>query len=148
MEEHRKWSKASLRIFSEELLPDEVGAVLGLRATSVHVKGEPRSRHHKDVWRDSFWYLASPLGDERVMGDHLNWLLDSLEPRMDAVMKLSETCRIDLFCGFSSENGQGGFTLDPATLARIARLGVPLILDLYPPSIEIDEGGGRQAERD
>jgi hypothetical protein len=43
-----------------------------------------------------------------------------------------------LFCGFSSGNGQGGFTLDSDTLTRIAKLGIPLIVDLYPPAIVKD----------
>jgi hypothetical protein len=38
-----------------------------------------------------------------------------------------------LLCGFSSGNGQGGFTLDAKTLQRIADLGVSLSVDLYPP---------------
>jgi len=54
---------------------------------------------------------------------------------------LLTTCKIRLSCGFSSGNGQGGFTLDSVTLQRIARLGVPLVLDLYPPTVDRDEDG-------
>lgn len=72
------------------------------------------------------------------MADHVRWLLDSLEGRLDALKALSEKYRVDLFCGFSS-GGQGGFVLDSSTLARLGRLGVPLVLDLYPPSMDIDE---------
>ena len=41
---------------------------------------------------------------------------------------------VALFCGFSSGNGQGGFTLNPELLARLAVFGVELSLDLYPPT--------------
>jgi len=67
------------------------------------------------------------------MVDHLKWLLDSLEPKRDVIRELSRKYRIDFFCGFASMNQQGGFTLDSVTLARLAELGVPLELDLYPP---------------
>jgi len=139
MDDNDKWSRAALRIFGETLRPEEIGSVLGLMATSTHLKGELISPKHKAVRRESSWHLQSPLSDDSNMVDHLKWLLDSLAPRLDAIRELSEKYRIDLFCGFSSENGQGGFTLDSVTLARLAALGVPLTLDLYPPGpMEID----------
>jgi len=52
---------------------------------------------------------------------------------MDLINSIAEESKIMLLCGFSSENGQGGFTLDAKMLQRIARLGVPLSIDLYPP---------------
>lgn len=41
-----------------------------------------------------------------------------------------------LFLGFSSGNGQGGFTLPASLLTRIAALGLDLSLDLYLPTID------------
>jgi uncharacterized protein DUF4279 len=70
------------------------------------------------------------------MIQHLKWLLDALEPQREVVQGLPRKYRIDFFCGFASLHGQGGFTLDSGTLSRVADLGVPLALDLYPPGIE------------
>jgi hypothetical protein len=70
------------------------------------------------------------------MADHLQWLLDAIEPKADALKELSEHCKVLFFCAFASENGQGGFTLDPRTLARLAALNIPFSLDLYPPGAE------------
>ena len=39
----------------------------------------------------------------------------------------------DVFCGFSSTSGQGGFCLDPNLMARLVALNLPLTLDLYAP---------------
>jgi len=88
------------------------------------------------------WLLSSPLGKERDLATHLRWLLDVIEPKLNVMQSLSEKYQVALFCGFCSANGQGGFTLDSTTLARIANLGVPLILDLYPPGIQEDEIDG------
>lgn len=136
------WGPASIRIGGETLQPEEIGAVLGLQATRTHLKGQQRSKRRplrKAVWHDSMWLLSSPLGKERDLAEHLRWLLDALEPRLDVIKSLSEKYQIGLLCGFSSGNGQGGFTLDSSVLARIARLGVPLMVDLYPPAIDEDE---------
>jgi hypothetical protein len=72
------------------------------------------------------------------MTDHLNWLLDSLEPKLVVVRTLSEKYQIEFFCEFSSGQGEGGFTLDSNTLTRIAKFGIRLVVDLYPPSMEIE----------
>jgi len=79
------------------------------------------------------WALQSPLGDDAEMVDHLRWLLDAFEPKLDKLNELSGSCKIVLFCGFSSTHGQGGFTLAPPVLAQLARLSVPFSLNLYPP---------------
>jgi len=129
-QEDIKWSKAGLRIFSKTIHPSEVGKLLGLEATKTHIKGTLRSHRLDVIWPTSMWLLNSPLSDHIEMADHLRYLLDLLDPRMHTLEQLSRECDIDLFCGFSSGNGQGGFTLDPVTLSRLAALRMPLILDL------------------
>ena len=134
-----KWSKASLRIFSETIDPSEIGKIMELEATRTHVKGALRSPRHKAVWPTSMWSLKSPLGDQRDMTDHIGYLLDQLEPKRQVLGHLAEHCKIDLFCGFSSGNGQGGFVLDPLTLSRLAAFKIPLTFDLYPPSVSLED---------
>jgi hypothetical protein len=70
--------------------------------------------------------------------DHLEWLLDHFEPKLDVLNLISKEHRCDVFCGFSSENGRGGACLGTELLARLARLGMPLVLELYPPGTAID----------
>jgi hypothetical protein len=139
---NKKWSVATFSIFSEILTTDEIGSVLGLYSTRTHVKGEPRGTRKKDgsisttsVWPNSAWHLGSPLGYDANLADHIRWLLDAVEPKLGVLKTLSAKCHpILLQCGFSSAHGQGGFTLDGDTLARIAKLGVSLSVDLYPPA--------------
>jgi hypothetical protein len=77
------------------------------------------------------------------LADHLRWLLDHVETKADVFRDLSENCKLIFFCAFASENGQGGFTLDPATLARLAALKIPFSLDLYPPERVWDNDEGQ-----
>ena len=125
------------------LQPNEIGEFLGIKATRIHLMGEPipvKGRVRGLVRKQFGWFLESPLGDDRDLAEHLKWLLDSIDPKRDALRELSIKCRIDLFCAFSSEHGQGGFTFDRVTLDRLATLGVALIVDLYPPG-PIEEVG-------
>jgi Domain of unknown function (DUF4279) len=141
--DQEKWFRASLRISGEGVQPDEIGRLLGLAPTRTHLRGEPRGLHSISpnlVWNDSLWLFQCPLGDDRDPAEHLNWLLDSVESKLSVIKDLAGKCHVDVFCGFSSQSGQGGFTLDTITLQRMARLGVPFRLDLYPPeSVEIAE---------
>lgn len=130
-----KWFSASLVIAGETLQPDEIGYRLGLTPTRTRLRGEPRSPNSKLVWNHSSWQLDSQLSDNREPVDHLNSLLDLLEPKSSAIKEVVGEFHVEIFCGFSSENGQGGFTLGPAMLGRLARLGIPLTLDLYPPPL-------------
>jgi hypothetical protein len=138
----KKWSRASFSIFSTTLSPEQISERLVLLPTKVHRKGEPQGFRKKDgsisrtvAWKDSFWNLTSPLGPERNLAEHIKWLLDAIEPKAEAITALRAECSlIRLFCGFASHNGQGGFSLDAASLARISKLGLSLDLDLYPPT--------------
>jgi uncharacterized protein DUF4279 len=143
LDDNGSWSHASIRIFSETLEPEEIGAALGLKATRTHSKGQPRSPRFKAVWRESFWSLQSPLGEDSDLASHLRWLLDALDPKLGVIRSLSEKYQVDLFCGFSSGSGEGGFTLDSTTLARIAKLGLPVIADLYCPIVDEEAEGGK-----
>ena len=133
------WSRASFRIFGETLVPEELGSVLSIPASQTHMKGQRHSAG-RGVWRESAWILSSPLDKSENLAEHLKWLLDRLEPKADAVRALCTKYRVDIFCGFSSGSGQGGFTLDPAMLARLANLRIPVEFDLYPPSDTEDQG--------
>jgi hypothetical protein len=71
----------------------------------------------------------TPL-DEQLAG-----LLDRIRPHAAAVRSplRAQGCTVELFTGFASTGGQGGVTLAPHLLQRIADLGAELSLDLYPP---------------
>jgi hypothetical protein len=138
MEDKRKnesrWSKAAFCIYGDTLQPDEISRDLGLQATNSGLKGERQSKYPKTrQLRTSMWILGSPLDDHLPLQDHLGWLLDALESKLDVVRGTATRYDARLFCGYSSEHGQGGCTFDIALLERLARLGVPLVLDLYPP---------------
>jgi hypothetical protein len=139
-ESDAKWSKACFRISGDALQPDEVTRELDLEATSSGLKGGAlSSSRRKQPLRTSIWILNSPLDDHTPLEDHLAWLLDTLEPRLGVINAIAKQHKTDFFCGFSSDNGQGGCTFDAVLLERLARLGIPLGLDLYPPCpIEFD----------
>jgi Domain of unknown function (DUF4279) len=129
-----------VRISGEALEPENISRLLALKPTRTHLRGESRSRHGKAAelsWKESLWLLQSPLDASGDPAEQLKWLLDVLEPKSSLIKTLAKDYQLDLFCGFSSASGQGGFKLDANTLRRLADLGIPLTLDLYPPAAQL-----------
>jgi hypothetical protein len=134
-----KWSRASLSIGGDALRPDQISSTLGLAPTRSGVKGERSSSRHSVAKRTSFWLLTCPLSYSLPPAKHLTWLLDQLEPKLNLIRSIAEEWNVTLFCSFSSENGQGGVTIDPSLLRRLANFGIPFVLDLHPPGPPAEE---------
>lgn len=133
MNDDRKWSRAGLRLFSTMLAPDEIGEVLGLQAARSFRLGDPISSRSRGVRPQHGFFVKSGVSADEPLEEHLIALLALIEGVGDRLQSLRSQVDADIFCGFSSGNGQGGFTLSPPTLRRLADLELDLILDLYPP---------------
>lgn len=129
-----KWSRATFRVFSTTLTPEEIEATLLLTATYVHRMGERISKRVPAFHKEHAFFVESALPTSEPLGRHLAGLCDLLDPVRDRVATLRLNCRCDIFCGFSSGNGQGGFSLDASLMRRLAATELTLSLDLYPPS--------------
>jgi hypothetical protein len=134
LKDDSRWSKAAFCVYGETLQPDEINRDLGLQATNSGLKGGRQSKYPRArELRTSIWILGSPLDEHLPLQDHLKWLLDALEPKLNVVRGIAKQYDAKLSCGYSSESGQGGCSFDAALLDRLANLGVPLVLNLYPP---------------
>ena len=133
-------------------LQRDVAARGGYRAADAapsrsYAKGQPVSdRNPKVLRKESAWIRNSGLENSRSLAEHLTSLADFVATKSAALKALRAVCKIDLFCGFASEHGQGGTTLDRALLSRLTGLGLDLTLDLYPPGGE-DAGTNAGAAR-
>jgi hypothetical protein len=113
---------------------EAIADALGLVPTEVHRKGEPVSKRSTAVRKEHCIRIKSSLPTSEPLHRHLEALCDLIEPVASKLAAITDRCDCDIFCGFSSGNGQGGFTLDPDLLKRLAAFGIELVVDLYPPS--------------
>jgi hypothetical protein len=133
-------SKASFRLASEMLDPDEVSRITGLTPTLAYRKGDRRQLddgREASPYRIGMWSLDSAGGvpDTAPLDEHLNWLLDCLEPAAAALAPLmGGGTQADFFCGYFMSEWNAGWTLAPTTLQRIGTLGAELGVDIYGPS--------------
>ena len=137
MTEDEKWSSAAFCAHSDALSPEQMEVIIGLSPSRSHRIGDPRSKRTKSGAHDRHYYsIQSTISDSASLDAHIEEILSILEPRVDRVKRLGSEASLCIFCGFSSGNGQGGFSLTPELLARLSRLGLEVVLDLYPPESE------------
>lgn len=129
-----KWNSATLRISSNTISAAEITVILGVKPTNSYEKGTPvSSRNPKSLLRqESVWLLESGLDNSEPLDTHIAKLISLVEGKFDLFKELIPVCHIDIFCGFSSENGQGGFVLDAGLLKRLTAIPVDIVFDLYP----------------
>ncbi|MBX3115237.1 MAG: DUF4279 domain-containing protein [Fimbriimonadaceae bacterium] len=82
---------------------------------------------------DSNWVFSSEgLVDSRDTLHHLDWLLQNLNGKDDAINKLQdEGWKACIWVFWDSKSGHGGPTLTPYTMKRLAELSLVLYFDNY-----------------
>lgn len=128
-------STAVLRIASRKKSIEEISNILNARPTDSFVKGQPYSRRNPNSKKreENLWLLESGLNTHEPLELHIKQLLSFIRKKAQLVKELQSECEIDIVCSFSSEIGQGGFTLDHELLKELTKNSLELVVNLYPP---------------
>ena len=122
----------SLRLFSDDLDPAAISALLHAQPTMSHRKGDVlRSKRGDRVCKRGRWILRCEGDPGATLAELIDQLLDQLTPELAAWSSLSARCDMDLFCGLFLEEENRGLTLPASTLQRLAERGLALGLDIY-----------------
>ena len=130
-----RWTSAVFLITSKKLSIEDISSKLNTQPTRYHVKGERYSKRNPKsrVREENLWILESALSDQDTIESHVEHFLSFLKENEDGIKALQAECEFYIHCAYSSENGQGGFTLDHETLKKITTYPVDLSINLYPP---------------
>lgn len=133
---------ATLWIYPGEMDPSSVTERLGIEPTGWQRRGEATQEagRRPRVAPINGWFLRSRGHVEsRDSRRHVDWLLERLEPKADAIRSLQEAgCEMDLACYWVTRSGHGGPTIPPAQMRRLAQLNLMLWFDFYGPFDEAD----------
>ncbi|MFB6781538.1 DUF4279 domain-containing protein [Streptomyces sp. NPDC056352] len=139
-----KWSGGSIRITSRTVRAEEISVRLGIVPDEQLEQGSLMSpRNPSSARREtSVWIRRSGLGSDSQLEEHVAALVRLVNGCHQELTRLSVDCDLELYLGFGSENGQGGCVLPAHLLAKVGRLGLDVVLDLYPPTSEVSVVGG------
>lgn len=123
--------RATLRVFSKTYTLPEISKLLGEPVSGFSIgdafsKGK-RKRDH------TFWsFDSSHIDSKSEFSAHLTEILNFCDSNKDGLLKLKDDdCTMNVFCFFSSDNGQGGATLPAGIMHRLSGLNLDLIFDVY-----------------
>jgi hypothetical protein len=120
----------TLRIFSEFMQPEEIGAILGIKATRALARDlESRYRPRREC---NFWAWSTQEKDVSLDSvAHINVIVTLLKDKRECLNTLrARGCKIDLMSYWVS-NGQGGPSLDIQTMKSLCDLGLEIWWDIY-----------------
>jgi hypothetical protein len=124
--------KATLRVFSKELTLEQLTQKLGEPTTGYSI-GDEYARG-KRIRKMSFWATRSSCSTDTTLECHIRQMLTFLDSKTQAFNTIKAKCEIDIFCLFSSDNGQGSalFTSKLAKLLWDHDIDVTLDTHLTP----------------
>jgi hypothetical protein len=121
----------TLRIFSDDLSPTEITAILGIQPTETFKKGDHHGRDNLQRKTNGWFFTTNESTASRDFRRHLDVILDALDGKADAVESLtSKACKIDITSYYNSV-GQGGPWLMPYQMLKLGALGISIWWDVY-----------------
>ena len=132
-------SLITLRFFGDDLLPDEISALLGENPTASHHKGQELRGNQSGtvrIARTGSWRLSAPRREPEDLEAQIFEILDQLTGDL-AVWQSLARFRPDLFCGLFMGSSNDGFSLSPRALLALGQRGIELGLDIYDAEQEV-----------
>ena len=113
---------ATLRIRGSNLRIDEITAHLGVEPSHQHRRGEQR-RPGSPPYRSDAWHLTAVVPEANELSEHLRELWRQIQPHSEYLLSLD--AELDVFCGYRSNNGASGFSVEPDALEIFRVLNIP-----------------------
>ena len=127
-------SVATLRLFGDDLNPEEVSTLLCASPTWAARIGDVTASNSPGgvrVARTGSWRLQA---SESIPGDvdrQIAEILGQLTTDLDVWHSLVARFDFDFFCGWFLENSNEGISLSPSSLTALGERGIELDVDIY-----------------
>ena len=142
-----EWFSITLRISSENLVPEQVTKLLGCEPDEAQQKGKPILRPDGTVMRiakSGAWRLTLKpnVTDEWDCAEAMMPVLERLPKAMRVWRQLTKEHAVDFFVGLSMASHNKGFELPPAVMKYLGERGISAGFDIYYDGGESAEGTG------
>ncbi|WP_426192237.1 DUF4279 domain-containing protein [Massilia sp. DWR3-1-1] len=133
-------SAACLRLFGEDLDPEEVSRILRCAPTVAERTGEviPYQSGRERVVKCGNWRLIAEQTAPEDVNGQLRWLLSQVESDLAVWKSLVHQFEVDVYCGLFMQGLNDGLSLAPDVMALLAERGIELGLDIYSANVEDD----------
>ncbi len=141
-----EWFSITLRISSEDLVPDDVTKVMGCEPDESQQKGKPVLREDGSVMRIAgfgAWRLTlkSEDTDEWDCAEAMMLVLRRLPSAVGLWHRLTRKYKVDFFVGLSMASKNKGFGLSAEVMKYLGDRGIKAGFDIYYDGKENTEPG-------
>jgi len=118
------------RVKGDQLPLDDITSCMGIVPTESWQRGDPGKFNPSRP--DAGWCLYGPLPRSELSLDrHIDALLALLDDRSSVILDLGQQFEVWVQCVGYYSSSSPGFHLSRHTVQRIAKLGLPIDVDLY-----------------
>ncbi|MBB6002641.1 DUF4279 domain-containing protein [Arcicella rosea] len=123
----------TLRIYSESLSPQDITKYLEIEPSEIIDKSIEKDILMGENITFNAWFLTSKnIISSKDSRRHIDYIADKLLPIKEKIKNLTrQDVEIDISCVWMSESGQGGPTLSPQQLSKLAELELEIWFDIY-----------------
>jgi len=127
-------SLATLRLFGDDLNPEEVSKLLCADPTWSARTGDVTPSNSPGgvrIARTGSWRLQAAESIPSDVNHQVVEILSQLTPDLDVWRSLVARFDVDLFCGWFLEKSNEGIFLSPNNLLALGERGIELDIDIY-----------------
>jgi hypothetical protein len=130
-------SEVTLRFFGDDLVPEEVSALLGANPTVSYQKGQElvgRNTGTVQITKTGSWRLRATRREPEDVESQVFEILDQLSQDLGVWAALASRYQPDLFCGIFMRGTNDGLHLSARALLALSQRGISLGMDIYDAS--------------
>ena len=122
---------STLRIFTDELGPEQITQLLKIEPTDAFRKGDVHGVKKLQRKTNGWFYCTEDLASSKDGRRHIDLIIAALTGKGAEVQELhARGCKIDITSYWSS-TGQGGPCLMPEQMLKLGALGINIWWDIY-----------------
>lgn len=122
---------STLRVFSDDLAPDEITKLLQIQPTKAFRKGDSHTRGRLHRKANGWFYCTKEMSASKDTRRHIDLILKAFDKKVACIKKLHRAgCKIDITSYWVS-TGQGGPLLMPQQMLSLGALGIAVWWDIY-----------------
>ena len=129
-----EYSQAALRIFGDDLIPEDVSNLLGAKPTKSKMKGDEevgKTSGKVRIAKTGSWHLHAEKREPEDLNAQIEEILSQLTNDLATWEKLRKSYKVDMFCGLFMGNWNDGLSLSPEIMLALGQRRIGLSLDIY-----------------
>ena len=136
-------SIVTLRIYGDDLVPQDITRMLGAQPSHACTKGEMGKKMaglkvgDLRVAKTGMWRLCASNREPEDIDGQIREIFSQISADVAVWQNLTKNYQVNLFCGLFMTKTNDGLSISPQSMAVLAERGIELWFDIYAP----DEDG-------